>query len=174
MRIVIQKVLLYEMLQNTVFIPCVYSSFSAVLDKLLFVLIYSFIPLCEKCQIFCSHTEIDTHTRFLLVFCICVCVCVKKLLCCRAGWPMGSPRCSPDEGVFTGVSLLLCPLVVCLVPQEQQALNWLGLWPSHPTWPVWAGEGPLPALEDCPCNYCAHPPSFSKLKQVQVHVHNGH
>lgn len=154
------RVFLSELIKDVaVFISYVLPLFStrlppAVLDKQ-FVLIYSFSSYCQECQIFCSHTEMDTQSLFplslLYLYVLCVCVCEEAaVLCCRAGWPVGSPRCSPDEGVFTGLSLLLCPLVVCLVPQEQQALNWFGLWPPHPAWPVWAGEWPLPALENCP------------------------
>lgn len=40
---------------------------------------------------------------------------------------MGSLRCSPDEGVLTGLSLVLRPLPVRLVSQEGQALKQLGL-----------------------------------------------
>lgn len=48
--------------------------------------------------------------------CVCVCVCPRC-----AGWPVGSLRCSPDEGVFSAASLLLRPLLVCLVPREKRA-----------------------------------------------------
>lgn len=43
-----------------------------------------------------------------------------------AGWPVGSPRCRPEDGVFTGASPRCCccrrhcPALVRLVPQERQ------------------------------------------------------
>lgn len=102
------------------------------------------------------------HSLWVLYECVCVCACseVAAVLFCRAGWPMGSPRCSPDEGVFTGASPLLCPLLVRLVPQEQQAFNCLGLWPPPPAWCCLSWRRTLPALEYSPWQELLSP-SFS-------------
>lgn len=88
---------------------------------------FSFSNFAKKTQQqYSAHTLLQKHVFHVLssfsLYFECLCVCVQPR-CCRAGWPVGSPRCSPDEGVFTGASPPLRPVLVRLVPQERGALN---------------------------------------------------